>query len=535
MAESERSLMTAEDETARQRKVLKAMARPEFYPEPTETVARRETHISVVFLTDAFAYKVKKPVDLGFLDFGTLEKRLRYCEAEVHLNRRLAPDVYEGVFPITRGENGPEWNGDGEPMEYAVVMRRLPVERTLPEMRKRGECGADDLDRLAEVLAGFFRSVRVAIWMGGWDTVRENCEENFRQLEELKAVLPSGVAEATEVRWAAEEYLQQFEDRFHARMAEGHVREGHGDLRGEHIYLLPDGIRIIDCIEFNERMRINDLASDLAFLLMDLDYRGDREAGEIFLGRFLERHPDDGLLGMLDFYRCYRACVRWKVAGFQWEAAAPKKRKALERRMKRCGALARDYAWAMTTPVLYVVMGVIAAGKSTVADALGAALGEPVFRSDEIRRELFGPGEGAAETREFGAGMYGAEATGQVYAVLKSRAEERLRAGHTAVLDATYREPERRRVLRQMAAELGAPILFVECRCPMSVIRERLSRREGSQSEISDARLAHLEAFLETYAPPSEIPDRQRFRADTTRSPFVLATEIFFAAKAAFP
>jgi len=522
-----------DEETDRQREVLDAMARPGFYPRPTETVERRETHISVVFLTDEFACKVKKPVSLGFLDFGTLEQRRRFCEEEVRLNRRLAPDVYEGVFPITRGDAGPEWNGDGEPMEYAVLMRRLPAERTLPEMRKRGECGADDLDRLAEVLADFFRSVRVAIWVGGWDTVRENCEENFRQLAELKTVLPSGIAEATEVRWATEEYLQRFEDRFHARLAKGHVREGHGDLRGEHVYLLPNGIRIIDCIEFNERMRCNDLASDLGFLLMDLDYRGDREAGEIFLGRFLERHPDAGLLGMLDFYRCYRACVRWKVAGFQWAEAVPKKRKALERRMKRCGALAREYARTMATPVLYVVMGVIAAGKSTVADALGAALGEPVFRSDEIRRELFGPAEGEAETREFGAGVYGAETTGRVYAVLKARAEERLRAGKTAVLDATYRGPERRRALRRMAAELGAPILFVECRCPMSVIRERLSGREGSENEISDARLAHLEAFLENYAPPSEIPDAEHYEADTTRSPRVLAAEAFFSAGAA--
>jgi aminoglycoside phosphotransferase family enzyme/predicted kinase len=525
--------MNAEEETVRQREVLAAMSRPDFFPDAPEAAERRETHISAVFLTRNYVYKVKKAVDLGFLDFGALEARRRFCEEEVRLNRRLAPDVYEGVFPVTRGKDGPEWNGGGEPMEYAVLMRRLPADRTLPEMRKRGACGPDELDRLAEVLAGFFRSVPAADRLGGVETVRENCEENFRQLDELKAVLPPGTADAEDVRRAAKAFLARFAGRFEARLAEGHVREGHGDLRGEHVYLLPDGVRIIDCIEFNERMRCNDLASDLAFLLMDLDYRGDREAGEIFLGRFLERHPDDGLLGLLDFYRFYRACVRWKVAGFQWADADPEKRSALERRMKRCAELAREYARAMTTPVLYVAMGVIAAGKSTVADALGAALGEPVLRSDEIRRELFGPAEGKAETREFGAGMYGEAAIGRVYDTLESRAEERLRAGRTVVLDATYREPDRRRALRRMAAELRATILFVECRCPMSAIRERLARREGSESELSDARLTHLEAFLETYAPPSEIPDAEQYEADTSRSPRVLAAEAFFSAGAA--
>ena len=539
----------------------RAMARPAFYPHPVDAVDCRETHISLVFLAGDYAYKIKKPVGLEFLDFRTLERRREDCHAEVRLNARLAADVYEGVFPVTREDEGLMFNGTGEPVEYVVRMRRLPDDRAMPAMLARGRLDSNDLDRLAAVLAGFYPDTVVSDGVGGLETVRENCAENFRQIRDF---VPDRVsaADLETLRRATRLFLQRRERRISERLAEGHVRECHGDLRGEHVYFLPEGIRIIDGIEFNRRMRFGDVASDIAFLLMDLEYQGFSQAAEMLLVRFLGRYDDSGMLGLLDFFRCYRACVRLKVACFQLaqmdsrrenrpaktasvdsserEPDAPKSGNApaetdrgteLEQRVSGYTALALRDAHRMVRPMLYVVMGMIAAGKSTVATALGRALDLDVLGSDRIRRELFGKPGGPPGEVPFGGDIYRPEATERVYAEMIQRAQSRLVSGESVVLDASFRSAERRDAARAMAEAAGVPVFFVECDCPDSALRERLRARDRGGEALSDARLSHLAEFRKQYEPPDEIPEGRRFSADTTRPVNPLVAEVYLASR----
>jgi hypothetical protein len=538
------------------------MAQPAFYPHPVDAVECRETHISLVFLAGDFAYKLKKPVGLDFLDFRTLERRREDCAAEVRLNARLAADVYDGVFPVTRDGETLVFNGTGEPVEYVVRMRRLPDDRAMPEMLARGRLDSNDLDRLAAALAGFYPDTVVSDGVGGLETVRENCAENFRQIRDF---VPDRVsaADLETLRRATRLFLQRRERRISERLAEGHVRECHGDLRAEHIYFLPEGIRIIDGIEFNRRMRFGDVASDIAFLLMDLECQGFSQAAEMVLVRFLGRYDDPEMLGLLDFYRCYRAVVRLKVACFQLaqldsaeadgpaaaatgdssppeaepappggtSGAKPGRRAELEQRVAGYAALALRDARRMMQPALHVVMGMIAAGKSTLALALGRALDAEVLRSDRIRRELFGRPEAAAGEVAFGGDIYRPAATERVYAEMIQRAQSRLVSGESVVLDASFRSAERRDAARALAEAAGVPVVFVECVCPDSTLRERLRARDRGGAGLSDARLSHLAEFRKQYEPPDEIPEGRRFSADTTRPVNALVAEVYLASR----
>ncbi len=294
--------------------LVAALLDPAAYPEPTVSVELIQTHISWVFLTDRYAYKVKKPVDLGFLNFTTLRRRHYYLKQELMLNRRLCPEIYLGVLPICARDSGVKVGGKGRPLEYILRMVRMPQERMMDEVADREGLSREIMDRLITKLVPFYRKAATGPHIdkyGSPKLIRFNHEENFSRISRCVGRLLSGKLFA-EIRTFALDFLERHRDLFRQRIAEGRIRDCHGDLHMKNICLAND-IYVFDCIEFNPRFRYGDVAADIDFLAMDLDFHGFRELSRYFVEGFAAASEDPELLIMLDFYKCYRACVRGKI------------------------------------------------------------------------------------------------------------------------------------------------------------------------------------------------------------------------------
>jgi aminoglycoside phosphotransferase family enzyme len=319
------------------------------YPEPTQEVALIQTHISWVFITDHFAYKVKKPVDLGFLNFTTLRRRHHYLNEELHLNRRLCPEIYLAVLPIVARGEQVKIGAQGHPVEYVLKMVRLPQDRMMDEVADRGELRREHLDRIIARLVPFYAQAATGPRINKFGEpaiIAYNHEENFSRTEALAGQLfPRELFE--EIRTFARAFLKQHRNLFLRRIREGRIRDCHGDLHMRNI-CLADDIYIFDCIEFNPRFRYGDVAADIDFLAMDLDFHGFRELSRHFVERFAAQSQDPELLQVLDFYKCYRAYVRGKISAFtaQDPQVDPGARQQAWRTAQAYFSLAGEYAEA---------------------------------------------------------------------------------------------------------------------------------------------------------------------------------------------
>ncbi len=326
-----------------------ALMEPAAYDEPTNSVQLIQTYISWVFITDRFAYKVKKPVDFGYLNFTTLRRRHHYLHEELVLNRRLCPDIYLEVLPITRGRGRVRLGGRGHPQEYALKMVRLPQEGMMDEVADQGELRQEHVDRIIERLVPFYQQAASGPGINKYGepaVIAYNHEENFSQTEGLVGEMLS--RELFEhIRAFARNFLREHRALFLKRLHEGRIRDGHGDLHMRNI-CLADGVYIYDCIEFNHRFRYGDVAADIDFLAMDLDFHGFRDLSRYFVERLAKAAGDPELLVMLDFYKCYRAYVRGKVAAFtaQDEELPPESRARARETARAYFALAGEYAEA---------------------------------------------------------------------------------------------------------------------------------------------------------------------------------------------
>jgi aminoglycoside phosphotransferase family enzyme len=327
--------------------LVAALLEPAAYPEPTSGVALVTTHISWVFLTDHFAYKVKKPVDLGFLNFTTLRRRHHYLNEELVLNRRLCPEIYLEVLPVVARGPGVRLGGRGQPLDYALKMVRLPQERMMDEVADRGELTQGHLEQIIAKLTPFYAQAARGPGINKFGEpaiIAFNHEENFTRTEPLVGLMLS--RERFEaIRHFARSFLRQRRELFRRRLKEGRIRDCHGDLHMQNI-CLADGVYVFDCIEFNPRFRYGDVAADIDFLAMDLDFHGFRELSRYFVARFAESSRDPELLELLDFYKCYRAYVRGKINAFtaQDPEQSPEARAEAERLAKDYFALAGEYA-----------------------------------------------------------------------------------------------------------------------------------------------------------------------------------------------
>jgi aminoglycoside phosphotransferase family enzyme/predicted kinase len=498
-----------------------ALRDPAFYPHPVAAIEVEETHISKVFLTGPFVYKVKKPVDFGFLDFSALEKRRHWCEQELLLNQRLSQGVYLEVVSITKEPLGFALNGSGEPVEYAVKMRQLPRERSMVELCRRGQSTVAMVEDLALVLAAFYgdaRSGPEVDAMGSQGAVEAVTEENFTQTAPfVPDLLPRD--RFLFIRDAVRDFLRRHGELFRRRVDTGRVRDGHGDLRLDHVYFV-DGIQIIDCIEFNERFRCGDVAADLAFLAMDLDLVGREDLGWNLIRAYAHGAWDPEVWVLLDFYKCYRAYVRCKVECLRLsEGGMSEAHQALtKKRARRAFDLARDYAGTFTRPTLWVICGFSGSGKSTIADYLANCLRIRVHRSDAVRKRLFpSPSVDEATVPAFGEGIYTPEATEKTYEALLSEAMKDLDSGGSAIVDATFAKRRHRERARDLVRDSGAAVVFAECISSDAVIRRRLSRREG-RKHLSDARPQHFVSQRLAFEPVTELDEDQHLRVRTDQA-----------------
>ncbi len=325
----------------------KALLNPEIYPDRPEEVGFFETHISLLFFTGAHVYKVKKPVDFGFLDFTSLEKRKYFCEQEVALNRRLAPKFYLGVVKITQDGQQISLEGRGEVVEYAVKMKRIPEESLMDRLLERGRVTYEMIGAVSEKLARFYAATTTSALIKSFakpERIKHDTDENFEQTERYIDLTISRKV-YSEIQHRTNHFLKYRTEMFHQRIAGNWIRDCHGDLRIEHI-IWGDEISIFDCIEFNERFRYTDTAADMAFLAMDLDYHEREDLSEHLIRTYIATSGDHDILEALDFYRCYRAYVRGKVESFQWEDSnmPEREREDAFRRAKKYFSLAQRYA-----------------------------------------------------------------------------------------------------------------------------------------------------------------------------------------------
>ncbi|MFM1769479.1 MAG: putative family phosphotransferase fused to gluconate kinase family enzyme [Verrucomicrobiota bacterium] len=511
--------------------LLPFLLNPQSYPHRPRWVRLIQTHASFVFIAPPYVYKVKKPVDFGFLNFATLERRRHFCEREVALNRRLSPGIYLGVVPISQRGGRLAFGRDGRIVDYAVHMRRLSERHFLDRLVARGEVVPGDLDRLVAVLRRFYEAQEPTAAIEAWgriDRLRISTDENFRQVRPFLGV-PAAPARpdrppATLSRPALEAirlYTNRFYARhrglFVARIREGRIRDCHGDLHLEHIHVTPRALHVYDCIEFNDRLRYVDVASDAAFLAMDLDHEGRPDLARQFAAHMAAALRDDGMLALMDFYKCYRAFVRGKVESLHGvtPAAPDGERAASADRARRYFRLALGYAVAGSRPTALVVMGRIASGKSTLARALGAELGCEVVSSDCLRKQMAGyplyERTSAAARRR----LYSKAMTRRTYEALLAAAEARLRAGQHVVLDATFARRAQRDQLGRRLGALGFPWRLIEAHAGDAAVRRRLRARERSAEEVSDARLEDFNALTRLYEPPLEVPRHRRVRVAT--------------------
>ncbi|GBD13079.1 hypothetical protein HRbin24_01102 [bacterium HR24] len=504
---------------------VRAFLDPSFYPHPVGRVEMVQTHISYVFLAGDYAYKVKKAVDFGFLDYSTLGRRRYYCRQELLLNRRFCADVYLDVVAVRERDGRLSLGGRGRPVEYAVRMRRVPEERMFHRLLERGEAAVPTVEAIAERLARAHADSPTGPHIaryGTWAIVYA-WRENFLQWREFigETIAPE---QDSLLRGYVSWFLRRRRGLLRRRAAEGRVRDCHGDLRSESIAIWPDGgVCIMDCIEFSRRLRYTDVAGDVAFLAMDLEFRGRPDLADAFVRRYVGASGDEGLAHVLDFYRCYRAAVRGKVEGFllrQPEVPAEQKREA-EARARRYFDLACRYA-ARDWPALVITCGLAGSGKSSLARALGLA----TVSSDVVRKELAGLAPEQEARAPWQKGLYAPSMTERTYREMLSRARAILREGRTAVLDATFLRRRHRERARRLAREEGVRFLCVELRASDDLVRQRLSGREAAGPGPSDANWQVYLWQKEVFEPPEELPAGERLSLDASLPAHELAAAV---------
>ena len=442
-----------------------------------------ETHISWVLLAGGFAYKVKKPVRLPFVDYGTLAARRHFCEEELRLNRRLAPSLYLGLTRITGPEAAPELDGAGPVLEYAVRMRRFAPGALFGERMDAGTLAREDVDRLAALLAGFHGASAPAVLDDRIGTAQLRRRAALAALE--GACPAASAARQAQLRTWLEAQAAALAPLWTARRDGGHVRECHGDLHLDNIVCLDDAVAAFDCIEFDAALRYIDVIDDLAFAVMDFSARGRGDFAFRLLCDWLDRTGDHAALPALRFSVVYRALVRAQVAQLRGPGNEPAARRYLE-----CAL-----SWTRPAqPRLFITQGLPGSGKTFRSQRLLEREGAIRLRSDVERKRLFGLGM-LEDSRSRGLDLYGAESTARTYGHLLAAARLALRCGYPVILDAAFLRRDERDRAHALARELGLPFFIVRCEAPLQVLRERLLARKGDASEADTAVLEKLHAL----------------------------------------
>lgn len=503
---------------AAQRRLLTALIEAAGFPHPVGRISLIETHISFVVLTGSFAYKIKKAIRLGFLDFSTLTQRHFYCDEELRLNRRLAAPLYLEVVAIGGSVEAPRL-GDGTPaIEYAVKMREFAQDCLLDRVLARGDLAPAQLDELARLVADFHRHAAVAGGDDGFGTPAAVAKPMLENFVETRDLLESGEdhAELDAIESWSRRAFADLELVFAARRDAACIRECHGDLHLGNIVLLADGLHVFDCIEFNPNLRWIDVISEVAFLVMDLAERGRPDFAWRALNAYLEEGGDYAGLRVLPFYLVYRAVVRAKVARIR--AAQPDLAAA-----DRAAALTAwrayvDYARriiAPPPPALLITHGFSGSGKTFVAQAVLEAIGAIRVRSDVERKRLHRLAPLAASASTLTGGIYDTAATTATYGRLADLARQIIGAGYAVIVDAAFLDGGQRDRFRRLAGELAVPFAILDCHTTTPMLYERVAARHAGGADASEATAAVLQHQLATAEPLSDAESALALRFNT--------------------
>ena len=461
--------------------LIMAMGESCFYPKRPSEVTHRETHISHLFFADDLVYKVKKSVRFSFVDYSTLSKRRHFLHEELRWNQRLAPSVYLGVLPISHENDGWQLGSDANPVEYTLVMRRLPEKRMLDFLLERNQVTLEMIRLLAETLAPFHAQAQTGGKInasGDPESIRKIWDDNladirpfvgrFLDAEEFRSLSDFG-----------DSFITKHKDLLARRVEEGRIRELHGDLHCEHICFAPEGIQIFDCVEFNPRLRCCDISSEVAFLVMDMEFRGAEKLARDFLTRYRELVDDHEMPLLLPFYKCYRAVVRGKVTALQSDGKSPQ--------ACRYFNYACRVRWETFKPFLVLISGPTGSGKSTLARAMSQRLGVRAIGSDATRKALAGVSD-RQDTLSYEEGIYHPSMTQRTFAKMAEEAEKLILRRDGVILDGTFHRKAQREAVLNLAAKHRTPLAVIQCQSAEDVVRERLGKRAAEGRDLSDGR-----------------------------------------------
>jgi aminoglycoside phosphotransferase family enzyme/gluconate kinase len=493
--------------------LIAQMCEPGFYPHPvTEPIRLIQTHVSYVLLTGDYAYKVKKPVDFGFLNYATLDLRRQFCEAELRLNQRTAADLYLAVVPITQTGDRYQFQGQGDAVEYAVQMRQFPQDTLLSQRFERGELDEDLVRQLARAIAQFHQAAETNDEIRSYGTVpqvRQSIDENYDQTVDFIGG-PQTQAQFDATRAYTDRFFAEQGDLLQRRMDQGWIRACHGDLHLNNIAYWQERLWLFDCIEFNKPFRYVDVMFDIAYLVMDFTVQGRSDLVAALVSEYVEVTGDWEGLAVLPLYVSRQSYVRAKVTSFLLNdpAIPAADKQAAADRAARYYTLAHDYVQPQPGRLLLMV-GLSGAGKSTVARELSRSLGAIHIRSDAVRKHL----GGIPVTERGDDTLYTPAMTQRTYDRLLDLGMTLGALGYTVVLDGKYDRAQHREAAQAKAMQHGLPLEMVHCTAPMAVLRERVQARSG---DIADATVAVLER--QTLEPFSPDEATQVTTVDTTQA-----------------
>lgn len=480
--------------------LIRALQDPALYDHPVTEFRVLETHISWVILTGDFAYKIKKPMDFGFLDFSTLARRQRFCEEELRLNQRLAKKLYLEVVPITGTVETPAMGGDGEAIEYAIKMRQFDQAELLDARQERSQLDPDLLTTLARQAAEFHDRIPQVPEdkpLGTPEAVYAAMQENFDQIRPMLND-PALLEQVDRLEAWTQATFELHRPLIQKRRDEGYVRECHGDLHLANITVYEGEVTVFDCIEFSESFRWIDVINDLAFLLMDLESRRELPLASLVLNTYLEFRGDFQGLALLPLYKAYRAMVRAKIALFTMAnpSLSEADRAGLQQRYRDYAALAESYS-EIPCRFMLATTGLSGSGKSVTSRALAMELGLVRLRSDVERKRLFGLGPLDQSKSTPKGNIYTEEATRQTYDTLARLAQQVLGYGLGVIVDAACLKHAEREQLAAVAESQGVPFTLIDCEAPENLRRHWIRQRAGDASEADESLLDEQKTWLE--------------------------------------
>jgi len=469
----------------------------EFYGPDIKSVDILQTHISFVVLTGKYAYKVKKPVNFGFLDFSTLEKRKYFCEEEMRLNRRLCPDMYLDVLPITKKDDKLELNGDGDIIEYVLKMKEFSQEEIMTNLLNQGKIDEVSIKKICDILVDFYNSGDQSKELDNYgkiDAVKQNIDENFEQTKSvIDITIPKNIYQY--IKNTSNKFLNKGKVVFDKRINGRHIHDCHGDLHSGNIVVSNDIIYIFDCIEFNKRFRYCDAASDIGFLAMDLDYLNHPYLSSYLIDKYIEKSNDQDIFEVLNFYKSYRAYVRGKVIGFRLnDQNIPKEEKEnIIQITKKYFDLSHYYASLFSLdlknkrPLLFAISGLTGTGKSTMSLKISIDYHAQCISTDITRKELVGIDKFEKHHNDINTGLYSLEKMDNTYEKVMEKASNLLNKGENVVLDATFQKKKYREMARKIAEKNKAILITIQCICPENIVKKWLEARLKKKT-VSDGR-----------------------------------------------